>query len=147
MNKKSYIEFKNEIDILNIHNPRYNYSQLDDIKDGCMHMCSLSKSMDKCCACSDKRPIRTKYIVYIDGRGNVPLGNRRMHYCPTCKYGIIKLVLPVWTPNTNKFFPRYIQRVAYSIMSLSNYPLLGFYRIPVDVIYIIISYYIRRLFR
>jgi hypothetical protein len=46
--------------------------------------CSLS-SITECCACADKRPLNSVYMVYIDGVGNVPEGQRWSTYCWQCR--------------------------------------------------------------
>lgn len=37
-----------------------------------------------CCACADRRPRDSEYLVYIDGLGVVPRGTRWQGYCSPC---------------------------------------------------------------
>lgn len=53
----------------------------------CIHKmrtgCILSY-ISRCCACADRRPRDSEYLVYIDGLGEVARGTRWQHYCPSC---------------------------------------------------------------
>lgn len=52
----------------------------------CGHRCSLALT-EKCCACSDQRPVVDKYEMYVDGEGwkftdSIRRGD---YYCPECR--------------------------------------------------------------
>lgn len=50
----------------------------------CGHMgCELWDKI--CCLCADKRPHADIYMKYVDGYGELPIGQRDDGYCPTCK--------------------------------------------------------------
>lgn len=51
----------------------------------CGHVCELW-ALNKCCACSDKRPRDDTYIAYAGSYlADVKRVERSYHYCPTCK--------------------------------------------------------------
>jgi len=49
----------------------------------CGHKCYPTK-LDKCCSCSDLRPITESYPSYVDGIGQTTTPHRNEHYCPVC---------------------------------------------------------------
>lgn len=55
------------------------------LKEGCLHYCEGNDSLDKCCGCLDKRPHRTSYPAYQDGRGMRDSVKRNHFYCKRCK--------------------------------------------------------------
>lgn len=51
----------------------------------CGHRCSLAVA-EKCCACSDLRPVQDKYEEYVDGEGvKFTDKSRGEYYCPECR--------------------------------------------------------------
>jgi hypothetical protein len=51
----------------------------------CGHLCSFT-SLQQCCACMDKRPVKILYPKYVDGKGWVDIAPRDYGYCPVCKH-------------------------------------------------------------
>lgn len=51
---------------------------------GSDHFCAL-ESIPQCCACTDSRPVRTRYPEYVDGIGEVPTAFRWKDYCFACR--------------------------------------------------------------
>ena len=112
----------------------------------CGHLCTLSGAMKTCCHCSDKRPYEDTYFKYTDGVGDTRTATRWQYYCPVCEDGIL-LALLSWSPTTHTAFPFYIQRAVHAIMSTLRYEGSLAYNVPVDVVYLIVTFYVQKLVR
>ena len=61
----------------------------------CGHHCQLGFTL-KCCVCSDQRGWEEKYLLYVDGVGDVAGHERGDHYCPPCGAMWVERELVVW---------------------------------------------------
>ena len=113
----------------------------------CNHYCCNMSAEVKCCWCADKRSLLTDYTKYKDGRGDVATKKRNRHYCPICLPG--RYICDIrWSPENHVSFDSVFRQTVLTLIMMARshgnglaiYPASNISRLPLDVLYLIISF-------